>query len=223
MTQKIQSKLILYIFCSLFLLVSCSKTTKVGFWYTWKNGDSLEKLSTKYQISILELRKINEIYDSADLANGIQVFIPRKQKVSSSTSRPVIITARQNTNKKMNLAWPANGTLSSGFGFRGIRMHYGVDLTKDRGRSIFAAEAGVVEFSGKMRGFGKTIIIKHQNGVKTLYAHSERLYVSKGQRVRKKQIISKMGTTGRSTGIHLHFEVHVQGKPQNPLRFLPIR
>ena len=102
-------------------------------------------------------------------------------------------------------------------------MHEGIDITRDGGKDIRAVAKGKVEFSGRKNGFGKTIIINHSNGIKTLYAHNFRLYVKKGMYVKQGAIIAKMGKSGKSTGIHLHFEVRINGKPHNPLRFLPVR
>ena len=122
--------------------------------------------------------------------------------------------------------WPANGRLSSRFGYRrdplglGSRLHKGIDISNSPGTSVIAAGKGVVKFSGNKGGYGKTIIINHGNGYETLYAHNKNLLVKVGDKVEKGQIIGKMGSTGRSTGCHLHFEVHKNGTPTNPLDVL---
>lgn len=122
--------------------------------------------------------------------------------------------------------WPASGRLTSGFGNRkspfgrGIRFHQGIDIANSSGTNILAAGEGIITFSGNQSGYGKTIIINHGNGYKTLYAHNRKLLVTVGDKIKKGQAIGKMGSTGRSTGSHLHFEVHKDGNPIDPLKVL---
>lgn len=118
---------------------------------------------------------------------------------------------------------PTSGRLSSKFGNRrnpfgsGIRFHQGIDIANSRGTDILAAAKGTVTFSGYKGGYGKTLIINHGNGFTTLYAHNNSLIVNVGDKVEKGDLISKMGTTGRSTGNHLHFEIHKNNKPIDPM------
>ena len=122
--------------------------------------------------------------------------------------------------------WPAKGKLTSGFGNRknplgwGSRFHQGIDIANSSDTDILAAGKGVVAFSGTKSGYGKVIIINHGNEFNTLYAHNQKLLANVGDRVEKGQVIGKMGSTGRSTGCHLHFEVHKNGNPINPLEVL---
>jgi len=115
---------------------------------------------------------------------------------------------------------PAWGTLTSRFGYRGREFHEGIDLAMPWGSNVYAADGGVVEFTGWSGGYGKLVIINHKNGYQTYYGHLSRILVSPGQKVVKGQLIAKSGSTGRSTGPHLHFEVRKNGVPQNPLRYL---
>ncbi|NJN75654.1 MAG: peptidoglycan DD-metalloendopeptidase family protein [Synechococcaceae cyanobacterium RL_1_2] len=121
--------------------------------------------------------------------------------------------------------WPAKGTLTSGYGPRWGRMHRGIDIAAPIGTPIMAAASGEVIFSGwNSGGYGNLVKIKHANGSVSLYAHNNRLLVSKGQFVQKGQQISEMGSTGFSTGPHLHFEIHPKGSgATNPIAFLPKR
>jgi len=112
----------------------------------------------------------------------------------------------------------SNYRLSSKYGSRWGRSHKGIDLTGDKG--IKAADAGQVEFVGIKNGYGNTIIIDHKNGFKTLYGHLNSYGVSKGDKVDKGDKIGIMGNTGRSTGVHLHFEIIKNGTNQNPLSYL---
>lgn len=117
-------------------------------------------------------------------------------------------------------SYPVWGLLTSRFGYRGREFHEGIDLAVPWGSNVYAADGGVVEFAGWSGGYGKLIIINHQNGYKTYYGHLSRFLVSPGQKVAKGQLIAKSGSTGRSTGPHLHFEVRKNGVPQNPLVYL---
>jgi murein DD-endopeptidase MepM/ murein hydrolase activator NlpD len=116
-------------------------------------------------------------------------------------------------------AYPVkNARLTSKFGQRWGRMHNGVDFTGNK--AILAADTGVVEFVGTKPGLGKTIIIDHKNGYKTVYGHMSSYVASKGDIVEKGEQIGVMGSTGNSTGVHLHWEVHKNGVLQNPLKYL---
>jgi murein DD-endopeptidase MepM/ murein hydrolase activator NlpD len=121
------------------------------------------------------------------------------------------------------LVWPSTGQISSPFGGRYGKFHSGIDITDNNGRSVRAADSGVVVYSRYKKHYGKTIIIEHENGLKTIYGHLAKLYVKRGMQVIQGQKIGKMGSSGRSTGIHLHFEVHKNGKLVNPLKHLEPR
>ena len=121
--------------------------------------------------------------------------------------------------------WPTRGTLTSGYGWRWGRMHRGVDVAGPVGTPIVAAAPGVVEKAGwNSGGYGNLVEIRHPDGSMTRYAHNNRLNVRAGQVVRQGQQISEMGSTGYSTGPHLHFELHPQGSgAANPMAYLPQR
>lgn len=121
--------------------------------------------------------------------------------------------------------WPARGILSSGYGWRWGRMHRGIDIAGPVGTPILAAAPGVVVTAGwNSGGYGNLVEIQHPNGSLTLYAHNNRILVRPGERVQQGQIVAEMGSTGRSTGPHLHFEVHPRGNGAvNPIAYLPSR
>ena len=119
------------------------------------------------------------------------------------------------------VAWPTNGTQTSGFGYRWGVLHAGVDIANGVGTPIRAAKAGTVILAGWNGGYGNCIVIDHGGGFSTLYGHMSRLRASEGQTVEQGQLIGDMGSTGNSTGPHLHFETRVGGNPQNPIRYLP--
>ncbi|MBD0334425.1 MAG: peptidoglycan DD-metalloendopeptidase family protein [Cyanobacteria bacterium Co-bin13] len=121
--------------------------------------------------------------------------------------------------------WPAQGVLTSGYGWRWGRMHQGVDIAGPVGTPIYAAATGTVVRSGwNSGGYGNLVDIRHPDGSMTRYAHNSRLLVRAGQEVRQGQQIAEMGSTGYSTGPHLHFEVHLPGSGTvNPVAYLPGR
>ncbi|MBW4442185.1 MAG: peptidoglycan DD-metalloendopeptidase family protein [Plectolyngbya sp. WJT66-NPBG17] len=121
---------------------------------------------------------------------------------------------------------PSDAPISSGFGYRmhpilGYqRFHAGVDFGADYGTPILAADRGVVIFAGWYGGYGNAIILDHGNGITTMYAHAQELYVSEGQTVERGKAIAATGSTGLSTGPHLHFEVRKDGEPVDPMNYL---
>ena len=125
------------------------------------------------------------------------------------------------------MIWPLSGPITSPFGWRThpifgtSRYHSGLDIGADYGDAVVAADGGVVIYADWMGGYGKAVIIDHGNGVSTLYGHNSDLVVGEGQRVNKGQVIARAGSTGYSTGPHVHFEVRLNGSPTNPLDYLP--
>lgn len=119
------------------------------------------------------------------------------------------------------LIWPVRGPVTSGYGSRWGRMHEGIDIGAGTGTPIRAAKAGSVVFAGVMNGYGNVIIVDHGGGFSTLYAHQSRLGASRGDDVSQGEVIGYVGSTGHSTGPHLHFETRVNGSPRNPRDYLP--
>jgi len=113
-----------------------------------------------------------------------------------------------------------NALVSSPFGFRWGRPHQGIDLAAPLGTPIFSAETGKVVYSSWKQGYGNFVVVDHGHGYETHYAHCSKMMVHVGQVVRKGQLIAKVGSTGNSTGPHLHFEVIANGIHRNPVKFL---
>jgi murein DD-endopeptidase MepM/ murein hydrolase activator NlpD len=116
--------------------------------------------------------------------------------------------------------WPVNGFVVSGFGMRWGRMHEGIDIAASSGTPIWAAAAGTVIHAGWLGGYGNLVVVDHGNGLATAYAHASAILVSVGQHVGQGETIALVGTTGNSTGPHLHFEVRVNGVAVDPLLYL---
>jgi murein DD-endopeptidase MepM/ murein hydrolase activator NlpD len=118
------------------------------------------------------------------------------------------------------LSWPVSAPITSPFGWRWGRMHEGIDLGAAYGAPIAAAGSGTVIYAGWLGGYGNLTVIDHGGGLATAYGHQSRIAVSVGQEVARGEIIGYVGSTGHSTGPHLHFEVRVNGQPVDPLGYL---
>ncbi|MFM7268967.1 MAG: peptidoglycan DD-metalloendopeptidase family protein [Cyanobium sp.] len=204
-------------------------------------GDTLLKISQRYGLSIAELLRLNPELDTARLVVGSQIQVARS---SPGRSRMLLGLApvgsgglswpelpqfgeRRDAPLRMagGFAWPAEGMFSSGYGWRWGRMHKGIDIANNVGTPIVAVARGRVTFAGwHDGGYGYLVEITHDDGTLTRYAHNSTLIVRQGDQVDQGQLISRMGSTGRSTGPHLHFEVLPPGQgAMNPLLFLPPR
>lgn len=122
--------------------------------------------------------------------------------------------------------WPARGTITSGFGWRispfgdGNELHAGIDIAYTMGAPVLATADGEVVVSGAAGGYGNLVQIDHGNGIATLYGHNSQLLVSVGQAVKKGQIIALAGSTGKSTGPHVHYEIRINNTPVDPMKYL---
>ncbi|MBQ3573070.1 MAG: M23 family metallopeptidase [Clostridia bacterium] len=115
---------------------------------------------------------------------------------------------------------PTEGVLTSAFGMRGGRNHNGIDIGAERGVDIYAAQDGKVVLAEVVSGYGNYIIIEHKDGIETAYAHCDSILVSAGEEVKAGQLIAYVGSTGNSTGPHLHFEVKAGGRFCDPLDYV---
>ena len=141
-----------------------------------------------------------------------------------------VIRHRRLVNEATPNSWPVRtGWVSSYYGMRRdpfhghAAFHQGIDLVAKKGTEIWPAAAGIVEFAGARDGYGLMVQIRHGNGYQTRYGHASELLVKPGQIVDRGDVIALVGSTGRSTGSHLHFEVLKDGKAANPLKFLSAR
>jgi murein DD-endopeptidase MepM/ murein hydrolase activator NlpD len=126
------------------------------------------------------------------------------------------------TTLRVDFIWPIEGPVTSMFGRRGRRRHMGIDIDSTAGARIRAAGDGVVIYSGwGPKGYGRTVIVEHPNGLRSVYAHNLKNLVKKGQKVRQGDPIALVGSTGWATGSHLHFEVRNGKSAKNPMVYLP--
>lgn len=192
-----------------------------GVLHAVKTGDTVDSLAKKYRADSAKIIAFNALPADGSLQAGSVVVVP------DGRIPPPPVPPKPSTSRVAQGAPKIATTAGSGYyrvplasGYRRVRgvsrRHRGVDLAASCGTSLYAAAAGTVTRSdptGWNGGFGKVIVIKHPNGTETLYAHGSILYVDAGTAVAQGQLIMAMGTTGLSTGCHLHFEVHGAGNP----------
>lgn len=190
-----------------------------GLSYKVKSGDTVSGLAQRFNVSERDIVDFNKTYDNK-LVIGESIVIPGG-KVSSGV-KSTEDKKTKNTSQKNQSSGQNNGSMVKPIGAgsvktQGIHGHNGVDFGAPIGTSVYAAMDGIVTLTrsdgGWNGGYGNYIVIKHTNGVQTLYAHLDSISVNKGESVERGQSIGKSGNTGRSTGPHLHFEVRGARNP----------
>jgi murein DD-endopeptidase MepM/ murein hydrolase activator NlpD len=199
-----------------------------GVFHIVKSGENLFRIGKAYDVSHEELVRVNSIRDANQIFVGQRIFIP-----SASRQLPVeIITPNEPAARlppapepfepmRDRFLWPVSGSINSPFGPRGSSFHDGVDIAAAEGTTIRAIERGEVIYSDQLKGYGNIIIIRHGEGLISVYAHNEANLARQGQMVARGEIIARVGSTGRVTGPHLHFEIRKNNTAQDPLRYLP--
>lgn len=200
-----------------------SSSHKKGVYHIVGKRQTLYRIAKVYKVDIKHLMKINGIKDPSKIKIGQKIFIPgaTKRRYVPSYDEVLKGVARKGS---YSFIWPVNGTLTRGFGFTGGRQHNGIDVAAPSGTSIKAAASGtVVHSDNTLKGYGNMIILSHSSGLSTVYAHNKRNLVKKGQVVKKGEVIALVGSTGASSGPHLHFEVRLRGNAVNPMDYLPVK
>lgn len=196
-----------------------------GILHVVKPGENLFRIGQAYGVSSGELARVNGIRDTRKLRIGQKLFIPaatRSMPVEAvSPSAIPDRSAPQRPPAEEAFLWPVNGTVNSRFGPRGSSFHDGLDIAAPEGTPIRAVEHGEVIYSDRLRGYGNTVIIRHAGGIVSVYAHNQGNLVRDGQQVARGEIIARVGSTGRVTGPHLHFEIRKNNLAQDPLLYLP--
>ena len=183
-----------------------------GVVYQVNTGDTLWDIAQTYGIQVETIKSANA--KTSDLVTaGEKIFIPGARWGRADTA-----VARASASR---FIWPTKGEISSSFGWRWGRLHAGVDIANDSGTYVMSARAGRVIWAGWRGGYGYAVMLDHGGGYVSLYGHLDDYFVEKGQYVRAGQRIASMGSTGNSTGPHLHFEIQKDGQPVNPVEFLP--
>lgn len=227
--------------------VAPTKDKITGDFYTVKSGDSLMSISRKSGVSYSNLIRINHLQKPYGIYTGQRIYlksnsssesladrIPQKvvpvaggntQITANSTAVPAsvataptkVVSGKSRAVSGVSWMWPARGTVIRNFS----STNKGVDIAGSRGQNVNAAASGQVVYSGNaLRGYGNLIIINHDNEYLSAYAHNDMLLVKEGQRVKKGQVIAKMGSTDASR-VMLHFEIRYRGNSVNPRKYLP--
>lgn len=201
-----------------------------GVLITVKQGHTVDKLAKEYGIFAESVLSANQINKGDALTTGKEIFLPGAKAItfveSNGKKGAVAQNVKQMVAAKQGFGWPVVGKISSPFGWRrdpvrgGRDFHTGLDIKAPKGRPIVASASGRVVHSGWMGGYGKTIVISHPSGMTTLYAHCSQLLVKTGTNVKRGERVALVGSTGRSTGNHVHFEIRRSGTPMNPLKFI---
>ncbi len=190
-----------------------------GFYHTVRSGETLSGIGLRYGVSYRELARLNRIANPDKIWVGQKIFIPGSARRPGS--RRFEGRATGSLRSERLFVWPLRGKISSHFGPRRGSFHDGIDITAPVGTPVRASADGRVIYSHKLRGYGNVIIIRHAGGFVTVYAHNRVNLVREGERVRQGQKIAEVGTSGRTTGPNLHFEVRKNNIAQNPLLYLP--
>ncbi len=191
-----------------------------GLLHTAGSGDTLWGIANVYQVEVAAIMAANGKTEE-DLSLGEVLFIPGGKKPRETERALARAESPVSRGSSSRFTWPTEGELTSGFAQRWGRHHDGIDLANDIGTPVRAARAGRVSYSGWSSGYGRVVMIEHDQGYTTVYGHLNESYVTEGQYVKAGQSIAAMGNTGNSTGPHLHFEVRKNGTPINPYNVLP--
>lgn len=189
-----------------------------GALHVVQSGDNLSKIAQTYEVSVQSIIEANQLENPHALRVNQRLIIPGAQDLVAQWRSNILVSSSGQLLR--NFSWPVRGRISSRFGPRSGRMHEGVDIAVPIGTPIVAAAPGRVTFAGHAGTYGLLVVIDHGRGVETRYAHNSRLLVQAGQRVAREQRIALSGNTGRSTGPHLHFEIRLNSRPVDPIRYL---
>ncbi len=213
----------------------CASTPSYGTTHVLRPGENLYRLSRYYGVPVRDIQRANGIRDVTGIRVGTQLFVPgtRKPPPAGSLALAHVAAPRPGAPEldlrelawneaDLRFGWPLRGRVSSGYGWRRGRPHEGIDIPARRGTRIFAAEAGrVIHSGGNLGDYGRVVIIKHSGRYQTIYAHTRRNLVRKGQFVEKGQAIAEVGASGNARGPHLHFEIRRDRRALDPRRYLP--
>jgi murein DD-endopeptidase MepM/ murein hydrolase activator NlpD len=226
-------------------LAGCATSfDKRGRYHRVRSGESIWRIASVYRVDVQQLAEYNNVFNPNDVQPGMHLYIPPRprrvgyKKLPFGGQLKVAETSKKRRARKRKkgedynkpirvyrgrFVWPVNGKVTSPFGVRNGQRHDGIDISAKQGTPIRAAAAGRVVFSGKMRGYGNLILVRHKDDFFTAYAHNRVNKARKGQWVKQGQSIAQVGRTGRASGAHLHFEIRNGQTARNPLFFLPER
>lgn len=198
-----------------------------GLSHSVVKGETLSSIARKYNATEEEILSVNRIADASRISIGQNLVIPGAKKSSLPSYKPKtytgisaikqIVTNDATPVASNKMFWPTDGHIITQYY---SWKHTGLDIANKTGTPLYASDAGTVIYSGWSTGYGYNVLLDHGGGKKTRYAHASQLYVKVGDKVNKGQNIAAMGSTGWSTGPHIHFEVIINGKKLNPLNYI---
>ncbi len=202
---------------------------RAGTQYVVNSGDNLTSIAEKFNVSREKITDQNKITDSKIKA-GMKIFIPDsylKKEIKSDIPR--IVKTKKNDKqmaRTLRFGWPISGKITSGFGNRldpfsnTRKFHCGLDISANAGTPVYASADGTVIFSGWKDGYGNVVIMRHEGGYISVYAHNSKNLVNEKDVLQRGKNIALSGMTGLATGGHLHFEIRKYMTPLNPLRMM---
>ena len=159
-------------------------------------------------------------YNGTTLEKVVLSEVVTKEPVNKVVNKGTAVVASSSRSGTGALNWPTSGSITSPYGYRSSGFHTGIDIANKKGTTVVAAAGGTVASAGWSGSYGYCIIVDHGNGMKTRYAHLSKINCSVGQTVLRGEKIGEVGSTGNSTGPHLHFEVIINGSSKNPINYL---
>ncbi|MBC7881395.1 MAG: M23 family metallopeptidase [Anaerolineae bacterium] len=189
--------------------------------YRVQAKDTLASVATHFNISAEAIIQATGTSLSDFLSSGQILVIPDEDTVAKQPTSEALALRSTDSKSAKSYAWPVAGYVGSPYGMRHGRPHKGIDIVGPIGSPVVSARSGVVIFAGWLHGgFGNAVDVLHGDGVVSRYAHLSRVLAKAGQTVERGQSVGARGCTGRCTGPHLHFEIHVGGRAVNPLSYL---
>jgi len=208
-------------------LIACGPA---GLRHRVERGENLYRIGKAYGVSPGNLARLNGIKDASRIEVGQVIVIPHARRelpvgvITPERARDDRPTPPELPRGPSPFLWPVEGgLLSSPFGPRGESHHDGIDISSTEGAPVRAARGGRVLYSDRLRGYGNLVIVGHDAGYATVYAHVQDKRVQIGADVRQGQVIASVGRTGKTSGPNLHFEIRKDNVARNPLFFLPTR
>ena len=193
-------------------------------------GQTLWRVCKAYGVDMQLVAELNNIEDLTQIEKGTMIFIPgatkplkvdpftppdSRQKKTSADADSVIKTFRG------KFVWPLSGRITRQFGMDHRIKHTGIDIAVPTGTPVAASASGKVAFKGALKGYGNVVIVKHSEDFMSVYAHLDTIAVEENAYVGQREVIGTAGTSGRTDGPHLHFEIRYKNEARNPLFYLP--
>ncbi len=194
-----------------------------GVVYKIKSGETLSYIAKKYKTDLDKIKVANNLVSANQIKSGQTIIIPDARPIApkvvkTASIRKIFTPKISNTPSAKGFIWPTTSRrITQYYSWR----HTAIDVAGPPSITLVASKGGTVDYAGWSRGYGLNVVINHGNGVRTRYAHMRKIWVKRGQKVQQGEGLGKKGSTGWSTGPHIHFEIMINGKKVNPLSYLP--